>query len=145
MPAQVVAKQPCYLRSEQGPAFRRYAECLYGAMINQCGTADMFQLHLIFVVLRLRPGSHLLEAGCGTGHTTRYLAERSQARFIGIDTAEPAIGRGQELAAADPERLTFKVGTMDALDFFPISSVSVIAIESLYFCKDLTSTVGQFQ
>ncbi len=145
MPAEVVAKQPCYLRSEQSPAFMHYCERVYGAMLNQYGTADMEQLHLMLDVLRLRPGSHVLDAGCGTGHTTRYLTERSQARFVGIDTAEPAIGRGQELAAANPERLTFKVGTMDALDFSPISFDAVIAIESLYFCKDLTSTIGQFQ
>src|SRR5271169_321404 len=145
MPAEMVAKQPCYLRSEQSLAFQRYCERVYGAMLNQYGTADMEQLHLVLDVLRLRPGSHVLDAGCGTGHTTRYLTERSQARFVGIDTAEPAIGRGQELAADSPERLTFKVGTMDALDFSPSSLDAVIAIESLYFCKDLTSTIGQFQ
>jgi 2-polyprenyl-3-methyl-5-hydroxy-6-metoxy-1,4-benzoquinol methylase len=114
-------------------------------MLNQYGTADLQQLTSLLELLRLRPGSHVLDAGCGTGHTTRYLAEKSQARFIGIDTAEPAIRRAQELAAPVSESLAFKVATMDALDFSLGSFDAVIAIESLYFCKDLASTIAQFQ
>jgi SAM-dependent methyltransferase len=145
MPAGVIAKEPCYLRSERSPAFIRYCERVYGAMLNQYGTADIEQLTLMLDVLRLRPGSHVLDAGCGTGHTTRYLAEKSEARFVGIDTAEPAIGRAQQLEAARAERLAFKIGTMDALDFSPSSFDAVIAIESLYFCNNLISTIAQFQ
>ena len=145
MPAEAITKEPCYLRSERSPAFIRYCERVHGAMLNQYGTANVLQLTFLLDVLRLRPGSHVLDAGCGTGHTTRYLAEKSQARFVGIDTAEPAIGRARELAALIPEHLAFKVATMDALDFPPSRFDAVIAIESLYFCKDLTSTIGQFQ
>jgi 2-polyprenyl-3-methyl-5-hydroxy-6-metoxy-1,4-benzoquinol methylase len=145
MPAEVPAKKPCYLRSEFSPAFIRYCERVYGAMLNQFGTADIEQLTLMLEVLRLPRGAHVLDAGCGTGITTRYLAEKSGATFIGIDTAESAIGRAQELAAACPELLAFKLGTMDALDFSPSSFNAVVAIESLYFCKDLSATIGQFQ
>src|SRR5271167_2349742 len=95
MPAGVIAKEPCYLRSERSPAFIRYCERVHGAMLNQYGTADIEQLTLMLDALRLRPGSHVLDAGCGTWHTTRYLAEKSEARFVGIDTLEPAIGRAQ--------------------------------------------------
>jgi len=145
MPAGVIAKEPCYLRSERSPAFIRYCERVHGAMLNQYGTADIEQLTLMLNALRLRPGSHVLDAGCGTGHTTGYLAEKSEARFVGIDTAKPAIGRAQQLEVASAERLAFKIGTMDALDFSPSSFDAVIAIESLYFCNDLISTIAQFQ
>jgi len=144
MPAEVIAKKPCYLRSEQSPAFRRYCERVYGEMLNPFGTADMEQLTLLLDVLRLRPGSHALDCGCGTGATTRYLADKSGARFVGIDTAEPAILRAQELAAASADRLAFKMGTMDTLDFPPGSFDAVVVIDSLYSCKDLTATIGQF-
>ena len=144
MPAEVIAKTPCYLRSEQSPVFIRYCERVYGAMLNQFGTADMEQLTLLLEVLRLRPGSHVLDAGCGTGATTRYLSGKSGARFIGIDIAEPAIARAKELATANPDQLDFKVGTMDAMDFSPGSFDAVVVIDSLYFCKDLTATIGQF-
>src|SRR5271165_7611833 len=145
MPAGVTAKEPCYLRSERSPAFIRYCERVYGAMLNQYGTADIEQLTLMLDVLGRCPGSHVLDAGCGTGQTTPYLAEKSQARFVGIDIAEPAIGRAQELAASGPEGLAFKVATMDGLYFSPGSFDAVIAIESLYFCKDLVSTIAQLQ
>jgi ubiquinone/menaquinone biosynthesis C-methylase UbiE len=144
MQAQVIAKKPCYLRSEQSPTFIRYCERVYGEMLNQFGTADMEQLTLLLDVLRLRPGSHALDGGCGTGAMTRYLADKSGARFVGIDTAGPAIVRAQELAAASADRLAFKMGTMDALDFPPASFDAVVVIDSLYFCKDLTATIGQF-
>jgi SAM-dependent methyltransferase len=145
MPAEAITKEPCYLRSERSPAFIRYCERVHGAMLNQYGSADLQQLTFLLELLRLRSGSHVLDAGCGTGHTTRYLAEKSHARFLGIDTAEPAIRRAQELAAPVSDSLAFKVATMDALDFSPGSFDAVIAIESLYFCKDLASTIGQFQ
>jgi 2-polyprenyl-3-methyl-5-hydroxy-6-metoxy-1,4-benzoquinol methylase len=144
VPSEVIAKKPCYLRSEQSAAFIRYCERVYGVMLNQYGTADVDQLALMLDVLNLRPGSHVLDIGCGTGGTTRYLAEKSGARFIGVDSAEPAIVRAQEIAAISPEWLAFKVGTMEALDFSPGSFDAVIAIESLYLCKDLASTIGQF-
>jgi len=144
MPAEVIAKNPCYLRSEQSPAFIRYCERVYGAMLNQFGTADMEQLTLLLDVLRLHPGLHVLDAGCGTGATTRYLADKSGARFVGMDIAEPAIGRAQELAGDSPDQLAFKVGTMDAMDFSPGSFDAVVVIDSLYFCKDLAATIRQF-
>ena len=67
MPAEAIAKKPCYLRSEQSPSFIRYCERVYGTMLNQFGTADMEQLTLLLDVLRLPPGSTVLDAGCGTG------------------------------------------------------------------------------
>lgn len=141
--SEAFAKKPCYLRSEQSAAFIRYCERVYGVMLNQYGTADLDQLALMLDVLHLRPGSHVLDVGCGTGGTTRYLAEKSGARFVGIDSSEPAIARAQEIAAIFPEWLAFKVGTMDALDFSPGSFDAVIAIESLDLCQDLSSTIRQ--
>jgi cyclopropane fatty-acyl-phospholipid synthase-like methyltransferase len=145
MPAEVLAKEPCYLRSERSLAFIRYCERVYGAMLNQYGTADMEQLSLLLDVLQLRPDSRVLDAGCGTGSTTRYLADKSGARFVGIDLAERAVGRALELAVASPDRLSFGTGSMDALDFPASSFDAVVVIDSLYFCKDLAATIGQFQ
>jgi len=145
MLAEAFAKEPCYLRSERSSAFARFCQRVHGQVLNQYGSADQEQLSLLLNVLRLRPGSHVLDVGCGTGGTTRYLSEKSGARFFGIDTAERAIARCQELAANEPEQLGFKVGTMDTLDFSPSAFDAVIAVDSLYFSNDLTSTIGQLQ
>jgi cyclopropane fatty-acyl-phospholipid synthase-like methyltransferase len=117
MLSQAFSKKTRYLRSQESAAFIRYCERVYGVVLNQYGTADADQLALMLDVLHLRPGSHVLHVGCGTGDTTRYLAKKSGARFVGIDSSKPAIDRAQELAAIFPEWLAFKVGTMDVLDF----------------------------
>jgi len=145
MPSESPAKDPCFLRSERSPAFARFCERVYGKMLNQYGTADMEQLELLLKVLALKAGSHALDVGCGTGSTTQYLSDKTGAKFTGIDISEPSIRRALELAQASPDRLTFNVGTMDALDFPPASFDAVIAIESLYFPKDLAGAVSQFK
>jgi SAM-dependent methyltransferase len=143
--AESHAKDPCFLRSERSPTFTRFCERVYGKMLNQYGTADMEQLELLLKVLQLKPGSRVLDAGCGTGVTTQYLSEMTGAKFVGIDVSETAIRRALELAQASPDRLDFKVGTMDALDFPPASFDAVIAVESLYFPKDLAGAISQFK
>jgi ubiquinone/menaquinone biosynthesis C-methylase UbiE len=138
-------KQACYLRSERSATCIEFCTRVYGKMLNQFGTADMDQLKLMLKLLNLPPGAAVLDAGCGTGSTTKYLAECSGAKFTGLDISARAIDRGLEFAAGCPERLAFAVGTMDALDFPPASFEAVVAIESLYFAKDLTRTLHQFR
>src|SRR5271168_5163846 len=144
MPSESPAKEPCFLRSERSPAFTRFCERVHGKMLNQYGSADIEQLEFLIRVLSLSPGLHVLDAGCGTGHTTQYLSEEAGARFTGLDISAPSIHRALELAK-DSDRLTFKVGTMDALDFSPASFDAVIAIESLYFPKDLAGAIREFK
>lgn len=138
-----VAKEPCFLRSAHSPAFAKYCERVYGKALNQYGTADLEQLELLLRVLALTPESRVLDAGCGTGDTTRYLAERSGAVFLGIDKSERAIQRAVE--SGNSLRVAFQVADMDALEPPPNSFDAVIAIEALYFPKDLTSTLAQFR
>jgi ubiquinone/menaquinone biosynthesis C-methylase UbiE len=145
MPSESPAKEPCFLRSERSLAFTHFCERVHGKMLNQYGSADMEQLELLVRVLSLNPGSHVLDAGCGTGHTTQYLSEATGAKFTGLDISARSIHRALELAKATSARLTFKVGTMDALEFPPASFDSVIAIESLYFPKNLAGAICEFK
>jgi SAM-dependent methyltransferase len=47
-------------------------------------------------------GDHVLDIGCGTGHTTRQAARAAQAgSVLGVDVSVPAIERARELAQAD--------------------------------------------
>jgi ubiquinone/menaquinone biosynthesis C-methylase UbiE len=144
MPTETPTKEPCYLRSEHSSASIQYCNRVYGKMLNQFGTADMDQLELMLSLLHLQQDTTVLDAGCGTGSTTKFLADRSGARFTGLDVSVRSIDRAMEFAKHCPERLAFVVGTMDALDFGPASFDAVVAIESLYFPKDLTRTLHQF-
>jgi ubiquinone/menaquinone biosynthesis C-methylase UbiE len=144
MPSESPTKEPCFLRSERSPAFTRFCERVHGKMLNQYGSADMEQLELLVKVLSLKPGSEVLDAGCGMGNTTQYLSQETGAKFTGLDISAPSIHRALELAKGS-DLLTFTVGTMDALDFPPSSFDAVIAIESLYFPKNLARAIGQFK
>jgi ubiquinone/menaquinone biosynthesis C-methylase UbiE len=145
MPETAPAKEPCYLRSERSPAFTRFCEAVYGRMLNQYGTADMEQLDLLVGALALGPGERALDAGCGTGLTTEYLATATGASFTGVDNVARAIERARQRAESRPDRLSFVVGTMDALDLPARSFDAIVAVESLYFPKDLTATIRQFK
>lgn len=145
MPAETLPNEPCYLRSERSPAFAQYCERVYGRMLNQYGAADMEQLDLLLGVLHLQPDSPVLDVGCGTGETTSYLAERTGAKFIGVDKAARSIAHAQQIALERPGQLTFKVGSLDNLDLAPSSFDAVISIDSLYFCKNMSATMAQFR
>ncbi len=136
------AKQPCYLRSAGSPAFARYCKEVYGESLNQYGTADIAQLTLLLDTLALTPGSRVLDAGCGTGETTAWLCRQSAAHFTGFDKSEQAIGHARTIGAPANGRLDFQVADMDALEFPAASFDAVIAVESLYFPKDLAATIG---
>ena len=145
MNSATTAKEPCYLRSQRSPVFARYCERVYGRMLNQYGAADMEQLALLVRVLRLPRHSLVLDAGCGTGETTRYLAEQTGARFLGIDTSEPCIAHAGQLAKRCPNLLDFQFGSIDDLPFSPGSFDAIISIDSVYFCKDMNATMEQFK
>jgi SAM-dependent methyltransferase len=145
MTVEAPAKEPCFLRSERSPVFGRFCERVYGRMLNQYGTADMEQLDLLVKVLALPAAAEVLDAGCGTGRTTQYLAEATGARFTGLDNVPAAIERARLRAEAIPGRLAFKFGTMDAMEFPDASFDAIVAIESLYFPKDLTATTKRFK
>src|SRR5258707_15351167 len=128
----VPKKQACFLRSVASPAFASYCECVYGKALNQYGTADMEQLDLLLRTLQLGPGMAVLDAGCGTGQTTHYLAETSGASFVGLDKSEASITHALALSK-NGGQLDFHVGDMDSLDFPPGSFDAVVCIETLYF------------
>lgn len=136
--------EPCYLRTQRSAAFATFYERVYGKNLNQYGTADMEQIQLLIDTLRLQPGEDVLDAGCGTGEMTEYLAGVTGARFTGIDTAERSIANAQERTRGN-DRVTFRRGDLNALDSSLGSFDAVVAIESLYFAKDLAATFGQLK
>ncbi len=136
--------EPCYLRTQRSAAFATFFERVYGKNLNQYGTADMEQIQLLIDALRLKPGEEVLDAGCGTGETTEYLAAVTGARFTGIDTAERAIANAQERTRGNA-LVVFRRGDMNALDPELGTFDAVVAIESLYFAKDLAATFTQMK
>jgi ubiquinone/menaquinone biosynthesis C-methylase UbiE len=133
------------LRAEKSPAFGRFCERVYGMNLSQYGTADMDQIQRLIDLLGLNEKSHVLDAGCGLGATTEYLAFRTGARFTGVDLAEPAIERAAERTRDKSERLAFTLANISDLDLPAASFDAVIAIDTLYFSKDLARTTSRMK
>jgi 2-polyprenyl-3-methyl-5-hydroxy-6-metoxy-1,4-benzoquinol methylase len=133
------------VRAEQSQAFGRYCERVYGKNLTQFGTADMSQLEKLLAVLGLNQHSRVLDVCCGIGTTAEYISDVTGARITGIDLAEPAIERARKRTKAKAERLSFVVMDVNHIAFPPDSFDTVIAVDTLYFAKDLDRTVGELK
>jgi SAM-dependent methyltransferase len=103
-------------------------------------------LDRIWAGLALRPGAHLLDAGCGSGQFALALAARG-ARVIGIDLSPEMIRLARENAEhlALPEAVTWEVG---AVDHLPLPAASVEAIHArmvLPFVPDVPAALREFR
>jgi SAM-dependent methyltransferase len=49
--------------------------------------------------LRIQPGQHILDIGCGLGGPARYIAKRFQCRVSGVDITQPFVEAGNKLTA----------------------------------------------
>lgn len=87
--------------------------------LNQFSSATIEQLTLLIDMVKLGPSAHVLDAGCETGHITKYLAETTGTKFRGVDVL-PQSGRcAPRLAEKLPGRLEFQVADMKTPSFAP--------------------------
>ncbi|MDB5074183.1 MAG: UbiE/COQ5 methyltransferase [Chloroflexi bacterium] len=72
-----------------------------------------------FSYLDLKPGSSILEVGCGLGDMARALAPLVGAagRVVGVDNSETMIRLAQQRTSQDDGPITFRRGDIMALDF----------------------------
>jgi 2-polyprenyl-3-methyl-5-hydroxy-6-metoxy-1,4-benzoquinol methylase len=72
----------------------------YPEGIDVTGGCTRGTLERALAGLRLRPGSLLVDLGCGRGGPGRWLARASGARVLGIDVSQVAVGAAAEAARA---------------------------------------------
>jgi cyclopropane fatty-acyl-phospholipid synthase-like methyltransferase len=119
-------------------------ERLYGRDLCQHGFADMQQVGRLLGVLHLRPGSPVLELGCGSGGIAEYISDLTGAHVTGLDNSPEAIALAEQRALPKADRLRFVLGSMDHMEFPVAAFDAIIAIDALYF-TDLDRTVAQMQ
>jgi len=96
--------------------------------------------------LRLRPGSAVLDVGCGTGASAipAAIAVGSDGRVVGVDLAERLLELAQ--AKADAQKLTnieFRQADMTALDYPDQSFDAVICVFAIFFVPDMVRQVRE--
>ena len=74
---------------------------------------------LTFSLLDIRPGSHVLDVGCGLGDDVRTLAEMvgSSGRAVGMDYSETMVNEARRRTIGTGLRAEFLVGDAYHLDF----------------------------
>ncbi|MGH2535164.1 MAG: methyltransferase domain-containing protein [Thermomicrobiales bacterium] len=94
--------------------------------------------------LRLRPGSVVLDAGCGTGQFAIAFAELG-CRVTGVDVAPEMIARAHAHAAARGVEVEWRVGDVGALADPPTAFDAVHARVVLLFTQDVPAALQEFQ
>lgn len=96
--------------------------------------------------LALRPGSHVLDVGCGTGASLLPAAEAvgPAGRVIGIDVAEKMLERARAKAAAqDLRNVSLAKADMSGSGFPDDSFDAVVSVFSIFFVPEMERQVAE--
>jgi ubiquinone/menaquinone biosynthesis C-methylase UbiE len=97
---------------------------------------DEEQLQKLLSLLRKVDRASILDVGCGIGRLTELIADELGGRTTGVDFAQDAIDSAKE-RASHVENLGFRVENINSLSFREAPYDFIIAIDTLYFTKDL--------
>lgn len=115
----------------RGYYLERYRTTAPGEQEWNTGTA-MPELVSLVMSGRLRPGSRVLDLGCGIGTESVFLAARG-FEVSALDISPNAVGRGRRLADVYGVRVDWRVG--DALDLpFEAGEFEVVTDRGCFHC-----------
>ncbi len=130
-----------FTRAVRSVAHTRFCERVYGQDFCQHGMMDMAQLHMLLDSLNPGPHSRLLELGCGNGLVAEYISDTTGAHVTGVDTSCVGIAQAMERTRAKHARLVFICGDMLTVPLGAAAYDAVIAIDTMYFVRDLDAMV----
>jgi ubiquinone/menaquinone biosynthesis C-methylase UbiE len=95
--------------------------------------------------LGLRPGEHLLDAGCGPGETAIHLARTAGVRVTGVTVSgyEIETANARAAAAGVGDRASFEYGDFMGLSYPDGTFDAVLALESLQNAPDLDQVLAE--
>lgn len=70
---------------------------------------------ILFDLLRIGPTDDVLDLGCGTGHLSRTIREKTTGRVVGVDPSMGMIEKAREKYS--DQNISFRVSTAEQLDY----------------------------
>ncbi|MFJ2115946.1 class I SAM-dependent methyltransferase [Streptomyces sp. NPDC087850] len=117
----------------------------YPHEVNTFSSCDWHLLATMVRELRLGPGRHLVDLGCGTGGVGLWLARALSARLTGVDVSSVAVE--QAAARADhfvpKDRCAFRVGALASTGLPGSSADGVICVDAFGFAPDARAAIDE--
>ena len=92
--------------------------------------------------LRITPGMRVLDVATGTGWTARQLSKLG-ADVVGIDIADRAIAKAQELSEQENLRIDFRIADAESLPFDDGEFDAISSTFGIMFCADRSRAVSE--
>jgi SAM-dependent methyltransferase len=127
------------LRDAQSPVFREYCRRVHGVDRFQYNSLEARHFELLLDALALSRGDAFLDLGCAAGTITVEVARRTGARGVGLDFAAGVIDFASRTTSSELE-VSFQKGDIDGLGLPTESFDAIVAIDTLYFARDLQKT-----
>ncbi len=131
-----------YIAIENSQAFSEYCRLVFGKDLGQHGFSDINQIHSMLEIVKPDEMSQVLDIGCGNGKIAEYISDLTKASVTGVDYIAEAIDQALKRTKGKRNRLHFKVGNIEALDFRDESFDVILSIDSIFFGKDLKTTLA---
>lgn len=94
-------------------------------------------------LLELKPGQRVLELGCGSGHSLRYLAERGAGELWGVDLSSVQIAYAEETLRSFAPRCRLFESPMEVNPGIPSDHFDLVfSLWGLGWTTDLPATVA---
>jgi len=130
-----------YIAIENSRAFEEFSARVFGKNLGQHDFCDIEDIQKMLDLIKLDKSSLVLDIGCGNGKIAEYISDLTGASVMGIDYIQEAIAQALKRTAHKRDRLNFKFGNLEYLDFAPGSFNIVLSMDSIYFGRDISKTL----
>jgi SAM-dependent methyltransferase len=144
---EVVDHYRAHYRAFAAGVYEEVRRAAFGEDIGQNSWLTVDELDRFRSRLGLRPSTHLLDVGCGSGGPALHVARRTGCRVVGVELSEEAVAEATRLAhdAGLETRATFAhADASEPLPFEDSSFDALICIDAINHLPDRAGVLGDW-